>query len=119
MRLTTTSPLSIYAEILTPKVVSPVEGFTSGSHEDKLDGLLQMMSSAQGQVDLIQGEFISIVGLTHAITGALPFARPLERTIGQHPQVTVVNSAERSQIFGVTLLEYPETNVSLRAVSGT
>ena len=60
---------------------------------------------------------VCLSGLTSAFSGALPFARPLERIVGQHHQLTVADSAERSQIFGVTLLEYPETNVFLHPVS--
>ena len=43
--------------------------------------------------------------------------RPLERIVGQRHQLTVANSVKQSQIFGVTLLEYPETNVFWRPVT--
>lgn len=38
---------------------------------------------------------------------------------GQHHQFGVAGSAERSQMFGVTFLEYPEINVLVRPVSGS
>lgn len=40
-------------------------------------------------------------------------ARPVQRDFGRH-QLPLADSSDRSQIFGITSLEYPEMNLSLR-----